>query len=280
MSESMPLPRYNVTRRSRSVPVALLRAGSMHLVPLFYLLQLSDLAREAIEHSGSYRFADHIYRGVPSGRNALGRWLDARLLAMPAAAAFRRRCINAQAVLRHAVEARLHGPIRILGVPCGIPRDVIELARDLAAHDPTLLKRIEYHGLDIDPDVLVTARDLTRACGLGSDCYHLGNALDSRDYPSCQFDLVVSTGLGEFLNDPELAAFYRTVFEGLAVGGVFYTSATGRDPTSDLLLRMVELETHYRGADAVRGILTSLPWTRVDVIEDSSGLQTFVTAVK
>ena len=279
MSESRPSPRYNVTRRSRSIPVKLLRAGWLHLVPLFYLLRLSDLAREAIEHSGSYRFADHIYRGVPSGRSALGRWLDAHLLAMPAARAFRRRCSNAQAVMRHALEAKRDGPIRILGVPCGIPRDVIELAHALAAQNPTLLTRIEYHGLDIDPDVLRTARDLTRACGLAGDD-HLGNALDSRDYPSCQFDVVVSTGLGEFLDDSELAAFYRIVFERLAEGGVFYTSATARDPRSDVLLRMVELETHYRGPDAVRSILTLLPWTRIDVIEDSSRLQTFVTAVK
>jgi hypothetical protein len=260
--------------------VKLLRERSPHLVLLYYLLRLSDLGREAIEHSGSHRFADHIYCGVPSGRNALGRWLDKRLLAMPAARAFRRRCINAQAAMRRALERRPCGRIRILGVPCGIPRDVVELARTLAAEDRALLARIEYDGLDIDPDVLMTARRLTRERGLAADRYHRGNALDPNDYPSGQFDLIVSTGLGEFLDDGALAAFYRIVFDTLESGGVFYTSATSRDSKSDVLLRMVELDTHYRNVDALRSILTTLPWTHVELTVDGSGLQTFVTAMK
>jgi putative methyltransferase len=273
-------PRYNLTRRSRSIPVKLVREGSLHLLPVYYLLRLSDLGCEAIEHSGSSRFADHIYCGIPSGRNVVGRWLDARLLAMPAAEAFRRRCINAQAMMRRALEARAHGPIRILGVPCGIPRDVIELARTLRSEDRGLLSRIEYEGLDVDPDVLAIARRLTCDCGLGADRYRQGNALDRNDYPPGRFDLVVSTGLGEFLDDAELAAFYGIVFETLESGGVFYTSATAKDPKSDLLLQMIELETHYRGVEALRGILTTLPWARFELIEDSSRLQTFVIAVK
>jgi len=36
----------------------------------------------AIEHSGSYKFADHVYRNEPSGRFGIGRALDAVLLRM------------------------------------------------------------------------------------------------------------------------------------------------------------------------------------------------------
>ena len=281
-SKTVPARRYNLTRRSRSIPAKLLREGSPHLLALYYLLRLSYLGREAIDHSGSYRFADHIYCGVPSGRNALGRWLDARLLAMPAARAFRRRCLHAQAVMRRAVEVQSSRrmPLRILGVPCGIPRDVIELARFLAVENSTRLTRVEYHGLDIDPHVLAIAQRLTLECGLSGSSYHLGDALDANDYPSGHFDLVVSTGLGEFLDDRQLAAFYRIVFDKLGSGGVFYTSATAREPRSDLLLRIAELTTLSRGADALRSIITTLPWTSIEFNEDDSRLQTFVTAVK
>lgn len=280
--EAKPARRYNLTRRSRSIPAKLLREGSLHLVALYYLLRLSDLGREAIDHSGSYRFADHIYCGVPSGRNALGRWLDAQLLAMPAARAFRRRCIHAQAVMRRAVEVQSSGRtrLRILGVPCGIPRDVIELARILTVENSTLLTRVEYHGLDIDPHALAVAQRLTEECGLACSGYHLGDALDANDYPSGHFDLVVSTGLGEFLDDGQLAVFYQIVFNKLGSGGVFYTSATARDPRSELLLRIVELTTLSRSAEALRRIITTLPWTRIEFNEDDSRLQTFVTAVK
>src|SRR5437773_12430263 len=75
---------YNRTRSSRSIPLGLLKRGRLLELPLYYILRESDLAREGFENSGSYQFADHIYRNVPSGKNRFGRWLDAQLLALPA----------------------------------------------------------------------------------------------------------------------------------------------------------------------------------------------------
>jgi hypothetical protein len=272
----------NRTRRSRSIPRRLVREGAPHLVPVYYLMRLSDLGREGIDHSGSFRFADHIYRGTASGRTVLGRMIDARLLAMPAAQAFRRRCEHAQEVMRRALESSPSGvgPLRVLAVPCGIPRDIINLSATLHAVNPGLLARLEYHGLDIDPVVLDIAGGLTRECGLAAVHYHLGNALDSRDYPPSRFHVIVSTGLGEFLRDDELAAFYALVYDAMEQGGTFYTSATARDARSDALLRMAEVVTQYRRAGEVERILRHLPWTRLSLTPDRTGLQTFITAVK
>jgi hypothetical protein len=249
---------------------------------VYYLMRLSDLGREGIEHSGSFRFADHIYRGTPSGRTIVGTWIDARLLAMPAAQAFRRRYEQAQDVVRRALESYppdVH-PLRVLAVPCGIPRDILDLARTLKATNPGLLARLEYHGLDIDPEALSLASGLTRECGLASVHYHLGNALAPHDYPESRFHVVVSTGLGEFLRDHELEAFYTLVYGVMEPGGTFYTSATARDQRSDTLLRMAELVTRYRRPDEVTRILWRLPWSRLGLTRDSTGLQTFVTAIK
>jgi len=272
----------NRTRRSRSIPRRLLREGAPHLVPLYYLMRLSDLGREAIDHSGSFRFADHIYRGTASGRTVLGRMIDARLLAMPAARAFRRRCEQAQDVARRALESYPldAGPLRMLAVPCGIPRDIINLSATLHAENPGLLARLEYHGLDIDPAVLDLAGGLTAGCGLAAVHYHLGNALVPGDYPSSRFHVIVSTGLGEFLRNDELAAFYALAYDAMEQGGTFYTSATARDHRSDALLRMAEVVTQYRRAGEVERILRQFPWTRLSLTPDSTGLQTFITAVK
>lgn len=272
----------NRTRRSRSIPRRLLREGALHLVPLYYLMRLSDLGREGIDHSGSFRFADHIYRGTASGRTVLGRMIDARLLAMPAAQAFRRRCERAQDAVRRALESYPAdvGPLRVLAVPCGIPRDIINLSATLQAVNPGLLARLEYHGLDIDPAVLDVARGLTTGCGLAAAHYHLGNALVPGDYPSSRFHVIVSTGLGEFLQNDELAAFYALVYAAMEEGGTFYTSATARDGRSETLLRLAEVVTQYRRAGEVELILRQLPWTRLSLTRDSTGLQTFITAVK
>jgi SAM-dependent methyltransferase len=272
----------NVTRRSLSIPRRLLREGALHLVPVYYVLRLSDLAREGIEHSGSYRFADHIYRGTPSGRTAVGRWIDRRLLDMPAARAFRRRCQHAQDVVRRALEALPEGggPLRVLTVPCGIPRDILDLSRTLRQQNVGLLRLLEYHGFDIDPQVLDTAGTLTQEAGFAPTHYHLGNALVREDYPGSRFHVVISTGLGEFLRDDELAIFYTIVHDLLERGGTFLTSATARDRRSDVLLRMAEIVTHYRRAEDLERILRRCPWSRLALTVDRTGLQTFVNATK
>jgi SAM-dependent methyltransferase len=272
----------NFTRRSPSIPRELLRRGAVHLLPLYSLLRLSDLAREGIERSGSYAFADHIYLGVPSGRTVLGRWIDALLLRMPAARAFQRRCEYARLTVRRVLELhrRSAEPVRALAVPCGIPRDVIGLADLTGSGRPSLLDRIEYHGLDIDPDVLARARTMMATCGCRVVAFHCGDALDPAAYPDTTFHVIVSTGLGEFLDDDELLAFYRLVFERLEPGGVFYTSASARDRGSDFLLRLAELSTRYRTPEQLGGILRQLPWRGLDMVVDTTGLQTYVTATR
>src|SRR5438093_1258822 len=112
---------HNRTRQSASIPRTLLRRGRLLEIPLYYMLRLSDLAREGVERSGSHRFADHIYRNEPSGRGAIGRWLDARLLGLPAVRSFRSRYLAAREEVARAVLDRLHDPsettIRVLSVP-------------------------------------------------------------------------------------------------------------------------------------------------------------------
>ena len=274
--------RKNATRQSASIPRKLLREGALHLLPVYYLLTLSDLAREGIANSGSFRFADHIYAGLPSGRTPLGRFLDRRLLATPAACAFRRRYQRAQSAIRHALESAPADvfPLRVLAVPCGIPRDMTELAAALHRQNPALVARIEYHAMDIDPSVLCLARAVIGDSPLAAARYHCGDALSAADYPPVAFHAIVSTGLGDFLDDAELRTFYANVYRALEPGGTFYTSASARDPRSDALMRMVELLPYYRTANQLEQILRGFTWRTLDLTVDETGLQTFVVAVK
>jgi hypothetical protein len=280
--ESARVAANNRTRRSRSIPRKLLREGNLHLLPIYYVLNLSDLGREGIENSGSYRFADHIYCNQPSGRTALGRWLDARLMGSPATQAFRRRYLRAQEEMHKALasfpeEVR---PLRILAVPCGLPRDLTELAKALHTENRGLLNRLEYHGMDVDPELLRLASEFTRDCPVPRIEYHHGNALLREDYPAVSFHAVVSTGLGEFLEGRELGYFYRNVYEVLASGGTFYTSATRKEKRSDAIMSAFELITQYRTTEDLATILREFPWSRLTLVQDNTGLQTFVVAVK
>ena len=64
----------NFTRTSPDLIANYLKSGRWHLIPLYWMLRQSDLAREGIERSGSYLFADHLYANVPSGRGIGPSW--------------------------------------------------------------------------------------------------------------------------------------------------------------------------------------------------------------
>jgi len=272
----------NLTRRSRSIPRKLLREGDLHMLPAYYLMNLSDLGREGIARSGSFEFADHIYRNQPSGRGTLGRWIDAQLLASPACTAFRNRYERARDEMRRVLESHSPevAPLRVLAIPCGLPRDLTEMAAAVAHENPQLLTRIEYHGMDIDPGLLARAREFTAACPVRSKEFHEGNALLRETFPPGPFHFVVSTGLVEFLERDQLACFFRNVHDVLAPGGTFFTSATRMERRSEALMRAFELITRYRTPDELDQILGGIAWGRLKLLPHDTGLQTFVVAVK
>jgi SAM-dependent methyltransferase len=251
------------------------REGRWHLIPLYHFLQLSDFAREGIENSGSYRFADHMYRSEPSGKGWLGCTLDRVLLNLRATRAMRSRCARATEEMKLAFETHAQSsPLRILTVPCGIPREVRDVA-SLVAPD-----RIDYTGLDIDPAVVRAARDFLSESTIHATRVVEGDALDAATWPAGSFDFISSTGLGEFLDDSSLQVFYHNVHGALESGGTYYTSAAAREPRSDWLLRAFEFDAHYRVQADLERILAPLAWRSIEFSQDSTGLQTFVRAMK
>jgi SAM-dependent methyltransferase len=274
----------NFTRRSASFVAKFARERRYHLIPLYWLLRLSDLAREGMERSGSYRFADHLYRGIPSGRGWIGRCLDAMLLDLPATRSMRQRCFESRDAMRSAFDTFQRGssagPFRILTIPCGLPRDVRDFASQLGAETPAARAKIAYTGIDLDPEVISAARTFLAGSPIAKPDLRIGNALEATAYPAEQPHIISSTGLGEFLDDPALETFYRNVFDALAPGGAFFTSATAREPRSDALLRAFELDARYRTSEDLSRILARQPWASVEFTRDAIGLQTFVRARK
>src|SRR3954469_19031485 len=162
MTTTLSVQPANFTRRSKSLVAKFAREGRFHFIPVYWLLRLSFLAREGMDHSGSFRFADHLYAGVPAGRGWLGRQIDRMLLNLPAARAMRQRCVEAREAMRRAFRAHLAAesaePFRVLTVPCGLPREVRGFATAEAPTHFTEVARIEYTGLDLDPAVIEAAR--------------------------------------------------------------------------------------------------------------------------
>ena len=275
---------HNRTRTSTSIPRKLLREGKLHLLPIYALMRTSDLAREGIENSGSYRFADHVYRNEPSGRFGIGRALDAVLLRMRGARSMRNRFHHTQDEIvgaARAIAARSSDsttPFRVLSIPCGIARDLVLAANRIATDLPAVYARTTLFGVDLDPAPLELSRELARADE--HFFFTQGDALDATSFPS-ELNVIASTGLGEFLNDDQLVRFYRNCHERLRVGGVFVTSSMQADRVADYLMRqLAELNTHYRRADVIIRWLHTAGFHEVSTRQDKVGLQTLVVARK
>jgi hypothetical protein len=262
----------------------LLKQGRLLEIPLYFTLRRSDLAREGVDHSGSWAFADHIYRGEPSGRGAFGRWLDARLLAMPSARSFRNRYLAASEEVARFLASRGNRPVRILSAPCGIPRELVRgahLAREQTSNvaglnGQTVLRDVEFHGLDLDASVLQRAEAFARENNLPFFA-HQGDAFTRSNYPD-RVDFITCTGFGEFLEDEQLKQLYALFADVLRAGGWLVTSGMKRYWATAYLLQLAELETHYRSGPELADIVSRAGFHDINVTIDDLGLQSIVTA--
>lgn len=268
----------NFTRYSTDLAAKFRSSGRFDLLALYHLLQTSDFAREGINHSGSYLFADHMYQNQPSGRGWFGRLLDRLLLNLPATVAMRSRCARATEELERAFRnhiQRTDAPFRILTIPCGLPRDFRDFVELLS---PAESQRIHYRGVDIDPVVVRAAEAFLKECHIGRKSFVEASAITPKGFAAANYDFISSTGLGEFLDDPDLAIFYANVRRALVPGGTFYTSAAARERRSEWLLRTFEFDTRYRDEPALRRVFETAGWREMAFSQHVTGLQTFVRA--
>ena len=273
---------YNRTRQSPSLAMALLRRGRIFALPLYAVLRRSDLAREGLDHSGSYRFADHIYRSQPSGRGAFGRWLDARLLRLPAVRSFRNRYQAARDELTAFLHERGGAPGRldILTAPCGIPRELADGYDAFVSSRAAVGAEIAFHGLDLDHTALADAVTFARERKLAPFTPRQGDIFDRSVYPPSGVDFITSTGLAEFLDDEQLATVYAIFYDVLRPGGQLVTSGMRGRPLSDYLLRLAEIPVNYRTADDLERLARRLPFSSVRTNVDELGIQSILVARK
>jgi SAM-dependent methyltransferase len=272
---------HNRTRRTPDLEAKFRRAGRIDLVLLHRLLRRSDLAREGIEHSGSFRFADHVYANHASGEGWVGRCLDRILLNLPATVVMRDRCARSTLEMRRAFDRHVatgdRRAFRMLTVPCGIPRDVRDFLRSLPPGHPP----IEFTGIDLDPSALEEARRHLQGVENASICFVEADALAPGSCAAAcpdpaGWDFVASTGLGEFLDDRRCALFYANVHAALRPGGVFFTSALAPDRRSEWLPKTFELEAHYRTAHELQRLAATCQWRTTAVAHHRSGLGTYI----
>ncbi len=241
----------------------------------------SDLAHEAIKHSGSYRFADHIYKNQPSGRFILGTLLDAILLKLPSSRSMRMRYIYGKKEM-HALIDHMHikdesNTLDILAVPSGLGRELFEVADELIKMKHPRSKQVRFFGLDLDNELVAEMNKRSQAFSIPIT-FISGDALDVADYPAT-YDMIFSTGLTEFLDDNNVEKFYRVVLSKLNPGGVFVTSGMLPHRVSSYLMsHIAELHAWYRDENDLRSLANAAGFSTINTYRDPIGLQTMLVA--
>ena len=272
---------HNRTRQSVSIPRRLLREGKFHLIPVYYLMQTSELAREGIKNSGSYRFADHIYQGRPQGKFLIGYFLDALLLRLKSARSFRARHLYAKAEIKSFIQnaGATQRSLDILSVPCGVPRELFEAAETLKTENQAAYENVKWSGLDLDEALIHQLRQ-NRETSQHHMAFWSGDALSEAAYP-IDYDLVISMGFTDFLDDEGVLHFYQRVYNHLKPGGRFITSGMQPHRFADYLLRNVaELHTVYRSGRQLRRLCQQAGFKQMTTYSDVNQLLTMLIAGK
>lgn len=178
---------------------------------------------------GAAAVMEQIYANQPVGRTALGRVVDARVHASPAARAVRHRFVM-------TVNAgRARAPRSLLSIPCGGGRD----AAAIGAPRTVLL----------DPDAHARAF----AAQHNPNAEIRAATLD--ELPDERFDLVLFVGLAEYLDDPTLTRGLRALSERIAEGGALICTTTAANADQGRMGRLLGWSTRARPPEDLARLL-------------------------
>jgi len=272
-------PFHNKTRQASSIPAKLIRERKWHLLPVYYLMLTSELAREGIKHSGSYRFADHIYANKPKGKFLVGKLLDALLLKLPSARSLRLRYIFAKKEIQNFLSSVRHDdPIDILVVPSGLARELFEVADELRQQAHPLHQRIRWHGIDLDEGLVTILNEKKKRHGHPME-FRIGDAFSMDSYRNQKFDMIISMGLTEFLGDEQTVDFYKIARRHLKESGIFFTSGLASHRFSEYLMtNLAELHAHYRSREKIEALAKKAGFENIHTYQKD--LQTIVIGSK
>ncbi|MEK6967683.1 MAG: class I SAM-dependent methyltransferase family protein [Nanoarchaeota archaeon] len=262
---------YNKTRKTKSIPLKLLKCGKWHLIPLYFLFSTSYLASEGIKNGGSYKFADHVYNGKPKGRFLIGSVLDSIFLNMPSAKAMRFRYKRSKQELKRIINNSKKRRLDVLAIPSGLGREIFEANKEIGND------QINYHFIDLDKGLInKLGADNTK----NNFFFHSGDALDKKTYYK-NFDIIVSLGMVDFLDDRKTLLFYKIIKNKLNKGGFFISSGMREHKLTNYLLKNLgELNAVYRSTETLIKLSKRAGFRSVKTYEDKTGLQTMVIAKK
>ena len=189
---------------------------------------------------------DYVYRNAPSGRSALGRFIDRNYLHSVGWRGIRQRKLNIEALMRDAM-ARLAGagtPIHVMDIAAGHGRYVLEALHSADLRPSSILLR-DYSDLNVRHGTA-----LIEAKGLGSIARFVkGDAFDRASLASVtpRPTLTIVSGLYELFPDNDLIRrSLAGIADAMANGGYLVYTDQPWHPQLEMIARA--LTSHRDGA--------------------------------
>ncbi len=222
------------------------------LHPYLIRARTGQLATEPPEgHAGGTRVMAHLLRGRPAGDGAFGQALDAAVLELPTADAFRRR---SKLAARSLLAALPEGAARVTVVPAAaggvLPRVYASLGEhgcQITAVDGSTesLRRLE--------DILPPLPQHSALRLLHEDLAMLVSGRSSLKPPPQDF--VVVDGLAEYLPDRMVAALARWCRDILVPGGELILTGIGEAPDAAIFDHLLQWPLVRRDGAALRALV-------------------------
>lgn len=251
---------------------------------------LSKLGQQSIlgEASTGYNF-DHMYENKPEGKFLIGKLIDRIVLNFPSVQATRNRKKNIMKILSDEIEnLRIQNqPIRIIDAACGASRYMIELNdtyRDFAC---------EVIGVDYDRKSLKLGSLLAQRYRINEshlrlvkgNVFHLEHLKRFGTKINWRPNIVVASGLIDYLDDDQVRVAFTEVYQGIENGGLFLFSSQESNPTRKLMEKICRTNEgpwiiHYRKPAGLRRWLHETGFRDVMIGKDKWNMYNLCTARK
>ncbi len=254
------------------------------------ILLMSQLGRQSVlgDAATGYNF-DYMYRNQAHGSYGVGKLVDHFLLRLPAVKATRARKNKIIKMIGKEIEKNesSNQTIKIMDIACGAARYLIELQSTFGR------RNVEILALDYDHKSLQLGREIAESYGVSDDRLRFikGNAF--RISKLQEFgkkinwipDILIASGLIEYLNDDDAQGAFREIYKGLSDGGVFIFANQQRNPSRKLMEKVCMTRDgawvlNYREPDIVLDWLAKSGFVQIRYETDAWGMYNLFHAKK
>ncbi len=215
---------------------------------------------------GGFVPLEMIYDNRPIGDTFIQRLADRYYLNSALGRGARVRLQQATRWLRQQMEERLsqQESVSVLSLASGGARDVIA-----AVGGADWADRVQYLGVDIDPEAVKYAHERALAAGLnGRFRFELGNALRPPRAWKNRFDIVTSLGLFDYLRDSASVRLLDRIHALLRPGGTLLFGMVTSNPNQRFFEDYMNWKMIYRPPERILELARASKFARVGPVSE------------